>query len=282
MIEIQDVHFRYPRGKDVFEHLSLSLLPGRIYGLLGLNGTGKTTLLKRIAALRYPAHGVCSVSGVSSVPRSKAYLEQFFLIPEECVLPPLRVDAYCRLYAPFYREFSADLFRSILGEFEIQEQDSISGMSFGTRKKVLIAFALAARTRVVLMDEPTNGLDIPSKKQFRKVLAEQISEDRCFVISTHQVRDLGNMLDHLVMLHERQILLDASVAEIAARVVFEETTEKPQDEILYMEKNFNGYRVLRRNLKQQETPLDTELLFNAALANPKEFRAVLTSKESAL
>lgn len=277
MIKIENVSFRYRKGAEVFHDLSLNFQSGKIYGLLGLNGTGKTSLLKIVAGLRFPNQGSCTMNGLLNVSRGEKYLGQLFLLPEEFSLPPMTAHAFRRMYAPFYPAFDSVLFERILSDFEIKVQDSMENLSFGTKKKVLIAFALATMVKVVLMDEPTNGLDIPSKKQFRKILAEQITDDRCFIISTHQVRDLGTMLDHLVILHRHSVLLDASVQDISSKMLCSENSEMPVgDNILFVEKNFAGYRVLRLNDLGVDSPVDTELLFNGAMAKPDVVRKVFS------
>ena len=84
----------------------------------------------------------------------------------------------------------------------------------GQKKKVFMSFALATGTRFLLMDEPTNGLDIPSKSQFRKVIANNMTEDRTLIISTHQVHDVESLLDHIIIMNQSQLLLDASISNI--------------------------------------------------------------------
>ncbi len=272
-MRVENISFRYRKGSEVFRDLSLEIQPGRIYGLLGLNGSGKTTLLKLMSGLRFPQQGRCSLDGMSGVERHPDYLAQVFLVPEEFRLPSVRIDTFKSLYAPFYKGFSDALFQRVLTDFGLGERDQIGDLSFGFRKKVFIAFALATQCRVLLMDEPTNGLDIPSKKQFRRILAEQAMDSRCFVISTHQVRDLGSMLDYLLILHHQSLLLSASVEELATRVAYEETQEKPEGEdVLFVEKNFSGYRSLKINHSGEESPFDTELLFHAAMAQPERWR----------
>ena len=115
------------------------------------------------------------------------------------------------------------------------------------------------------MDEPTNGLDIPSKSQFRRVIANNMGNDRTMIISTHQVHDVESLLDHIVMLDRSQILLNASVSDICSKYNFEfRSLGEPQDDVLYAEPSVQGNAVITRKREgDDDTTLNLELLFNA-------------------
>ena len=119
-------------------------------------------------------------------------------------------------------------------------------------------------TKVLLMDEPTNGLDIPSKSQFRKVIAQHMTEDRTLIISTHQVHDVESLLDHILILSPQKLLLNASVAEIQEKYTFEYRTPDQMQDVLYAEPSLQGNAVVApRKAGSPETQVNLELLFNA-------------------
>jgi ABC-2 type transport system ATP-binding protein len=189
MIELSNLSFSYTR-ETLFSQLDLSLRPGNICGLLGKNGAGKTTLLKLLAGLLFPQKGKARIMGMRPNDRSPAFLQELSFLPEEFSLPSVSPKKYEQLYAPFYPRFRSALFSNYLSEFEIEPNQNLDRCSFGQKKKFLLAFGLSTDSRLTLLDEPTNGLDIPSKRQFRKALASVLTDDRLIVISTHQARDL--------------------------------------------------------------------------------------------
>jgi ABC-2 type transport system ATP-binding protein len=274
VIEIRNMSFGY-RRKRLFSGLDLTLQPGNIYGLLGKNGAGKTTLLKIISGLRQAQEGSCSVLGHDPARRPAALLEEICFIAEELYVPALAPDMFVALQAPLYPRFDHAAFRSFLGEFEIATDKKLSELSYGQKKKFLIAFGLASRCRLLLMDEPTNGLDIPSKSQFRRLLAGAGGADQVILVSTHQVRDMENLIDPIIILDEGRIIFQQSLREVGTRLRASIESTEPMDEgALHVEKTLGGWAVLRENTGQEETRMDLETLFNAMTAEGGRVRAI--------
>ncbi len=268
MIQVKNITFSYPgTRKNVFSDFSLSLKENNIYGLLGKNGTGKSTLLYLISGLLRAKKGTVSVDGVDSKDRNPNILKDIFLVPEEFELPNVTLDAYVKMMAPFYPNFSQDTLEGCLKDFELPHFHRLNELSMGQKKKVFMSFALASGTRLLLMDEPTNGLDIPSKTQFRKVIANNMTDDRILVISTHQVHDIESLLDHILILSESRMLLNASTADICEKYTFEYRNPQEMDEtVIYAEPTLQGNAVIaRRNEGDSETQINLELLFNAVV-----------------
>ena len=265
MIEVNNISFSYPGQKErVFDGFSLRVEESKIYGLLGKNGTGKSTLLYLIAGLLRPKSGKVSVDGIDAYERRVEMLEDIFLVPEEFELPAMTLQRYVELNAPFYPKFSQERLEACLRDFELTTDLDLSALSMGQKKKVFMSFALATNTRLLLMDEPTNGLDIPSKSQFRKTVAQNMSDDQTIIISTHQVHDVEALLDHILMLNQRELLLNASVQEIMDNYVFEYRQPGEMDGVLYAEPTLQGNAVMaRRRDGEAETQVNLELLFNA-------------------
>ncbi len=263
MVRIRNLHFGYSRRVPLFENLSLALDQGHIYGLLGKNGAGKSTLLKNIVGLAFPQAGTCEVNGRPAAARLPATLEDLFFLPEELHVPALTADQFVAHTAGFYPKFSSVMFHRYLAELEVPRQVKLPKLSFGQQKKFMIAFALATNTGLLIMDEPTNGLDIPSKVQFRKLMAGALSEERCMIISTHQVRDLDSLIDTVLVVHNRQIVLNSALDALAERLTF--GTAGPADGAgaLYAEPSVRGRQVIRPNPGGAYGKVDLELLFNA-------------------
>jgi ABC-2 type transport system ATP-binding protein len=267
MIDIQQLDFGYKKGK-VFEGLTLHLQAGHIYGLLGKNGTGKSTLLRNIAGLLFPDKGSVRVMGFDPSLRQPAFLSEVFLVPEEFYMPPVRPARFVDVLAPFYPRFNKDYFTRLLLEFEVPLDQPLQQMSYGQKKKVLISTALASGASVVLMDEPTNGLDIISKSQFRKVLAGTADEQRCIVISTHQVKDLENLIDRITILDEGRILFDRTMDEIQAKLSFKISFDSEETrDALYSEHSLKGHALVLPNTEGEDSKPDLELLYKAIIMN---------------
>ena len=265
MIQVNDITFRYAGQKDyVFDGFSLTLEQNNIYGLLGKNGTGKSTLLYLISGLLRPLKGNVIVNGIDARKRNAEMLSEMFLVPEEFSLPPISLDEYVRLNSPFYPHFSREILEACLTDFELQPSLRLDALSMGQQKKAFMSFAMAAGTRLLLMDEPTNGLDIPAKSLFRKMVARHMGDDQTIVISTHQVHDVDALLDHVVVMGKDNILLDASIGDIQERYAFKYySMGEPCDEALYSEPTPQGRAVVMPNTSGEDTTVNLELLFNA-------------------
>ena len=207
---------------------ALGLTPGNIYGLLGVNGAGKSTLLKLMSGLLFPAAGSVRSLGQNPAERQPSFLLDVFVLAEDAQAPNMLARDYLRARAPFYPRFDHALFDRYLREFELPQAGNLATLSHGQQKKFLLAFGLATQAKLVLLDEPTNGLDIPSKSLLRRVIAEAVTAERLFVISTHQVRDLGTLMDPIVILHQGRVLLNRTLAEIGAQLHMTQQASPPR------------------------------------------------------
>ncbi|WP_419803109.1 ATP-binding cassette domain-containing protein [Mucilaginibacter sp.] len=274
MIKISNLTFGYGKKKTLFQDLNLTMQTGHIYGLLGKNGAGKSTLLKNIAGLVFPQKGTCVVNGFDASKRLPAFLQDLFFIPEEVYMPALTATQFVKSTGHFYPSFNENQFDRMLAEFDVPNESLLSKLSFGQQKKVMIAFGLSTNTSLLIMDEPTNGLDIPSKSQFRKIIASALTESRCIVISTHQVRDLDNLIDSLIVVHNQQIVLNKSLDEISERLNFSTTPTSGAD-VLYAEESIRGINTITKNSIGSYSKVDMELLFNAIIADNQTVTEIL-------
>ena len=268
MIKVEDLSFSYGRRKTkVLDGFSMSLNNGSVYGLLGKNGTGKSTLLYLMAGLLRPQTGKVYYKGVDVTLRKPITLQDMFLVPEEFALPNVSMKQYVKLNAPFYPHFSDELLKACLRDFDMNEDIHLGELSMGQKKKAFMCFALAANTSLLMMDEPSNGLDIPSKSQFRKVIASGMTDDKAVIISTHQVRDIDSLLDHVLIMDGSELLLNESVATICEKLYFaEQGMNEPTDGALYVQPSVQGNSVILPNESYEESKMNLEVLFNAMLA----------------
>lgn len=293
MLDIRDLSFSYfKNGRPLLQNLSFSLDKGGIYGLLGANGEGKSTLLYLISGLLRPRGGQVLYDGLDTVERRPQTLADLFLVPEEYEFPSMPLAEYLLLTAPLYPRFDRDRFNACLNDFKLPANIHLGALSMGQRKKVLIAFALAANTGLLLMDEPTNGLDIPAKADFRRILAEAASPGRTIIVSTHQVRDFDRSLTDIILMAGHKVVLCAPVTDVCRRLLFEYgPTPGAPGESLFSEAVPGGYNIVRSRPADMPLPfsaldakaytraeVNLETLFNFAYQNPQLLQAAMTGK----
>ncbi|MDR0795153.1 MAG: ABC transporter ATP-binding protein [Tannerella sp.] len=272
MVTLKNLNFAYKRNKPVLEDLNIDLAPGHIYGLLGKNGEGKTTLLDILCGQLFPSSGKCTVLNETPSNRKVEFLRQIFLLPEDLNLPDVTAADYKKMYAGFYPTFREDLWKTCVAEFEIETGARLSKISMGQKKKVAIAFALSVQTPVLLMDEPTNALDIPSKAVFRKLVASCIREDQTIIISTHQVRDLESLIDSVLILESHRILLSKGLDKVSEKLFFRFIEQG--EAVLYSERTSAGLMGVGENKGNEYTDVYLELLFQAVTQNPEEIKRI--------
>ena len=279
MIEVDNLSFSYGRRKSkVLDEFSMKLDKGSVYGLLGKNGTGKSTLLYLMAGLLRPQTGNVLYNGVDVLKRTPVILQDMFLVSEEFPLPNITMKQYVKLNAPFSPHFSDELLKACLRDFDMNEDIHLGELSMGQKKKAFMCFALATNTSLLLMDEPTIGLDIPSKSQFRKVIASGMSDDKAVIISTHQVRDIDSLLDHVLIMDGSKLLLNESVSAICEKLYFaEQGMNEPTDGALYVQPSVQGNSVILPNEYNEDSKMNLEVLFNAMLAEREKMQSVFKS-----
>ena len=269
MMKVEDMAFSYRRNEYLLNKVNFEITPGGVYGLLGKNGSGKSTLLYLMTGLMFPQIGSVTINGIPSRKRTPEVLSNIYLLPEEFDLPEVSADVYVKNNAQFYPRFNREQFDNYLQIFELPAIKKLSQYSMGQKKKFIVSFALATNVPLLFMDEPTNGMDIPSKSQFRKVIALGMSDERSIIISTHQVRDLESMIDRVMVLHDNTMMLNESVLEIARKLEFIHTTSKDDLQgCIYSTFTPNGFVGVRPNVNDVDTTVDLETLFNAVIANP--------------
>ena len=281
MIKVENLSFTYPKSKHMVLHdFSFSLEAGRVYGLLGRNGAGKSTLLYLMTGLLTPKKGKIMYHDINVRSRLPMTLQDMFLVPEEFELPSISLKKYIDLNAPFYPNFSKEDMYKYLHCFEMDMDVNLGALSMGQKKKVFMSFALATNTSLLLMDEPTNGLDIPGKSQFRKFIASGMTDNKTIVISTHQIRDIDKMLDSVMIMDESRVLLNESTVHICEKLCFKESDDRSLiDKALFAVPSLHGNSLLLLNEHNEDSDINIELLFNAILAQPQKIANLFHAQE---
>ena len=277
MIHINNLGYRYSKKVSIFNDLNIHFEAGKIYGLLGKNGAGKSTLIKNITGMLFPTEGTCEVFGAIPKKRDVLFLKELFFVPEEYYLPNLTINELIKIYRDFYPNFDVNQFDNYTKEFNIEKSKRTTELSLGQKKKILIGFALSANTKVLIMDEPTNGLDIPSKITFRNMIKDSFKKDRIVIITSHQVRDLDELINAIIIMDGGKILLNNDKEHIAKNLQFELSGKLITDEknLIYQEKVSNGFASISKNTTQKSGYIDIELLFNAVLSDENNINTFL-------
>lgn len=275
MITINTLDFSY-KNAAVFKNISLNFKRGNVYGLLGENGVGKTTLLKLICGLQHPTAGTCTIDEFVPSERNPYFLQNIFFLPEEVITDDTTPEKFVKKLGVFYPRYDHEYFLNLMNELEVDATKKFDTLSYGQKKKALLACALSLRTDYLLLDEPTNGLDIPSKALFRKVILQHCTDETTVIISTHQVKDVENLIDPIVILDHDEVLLNATFEEISSKLYFEYGAEK-SDDALYSEMMPGGYINVLPNNFAMESKVNVEALFNAVRNNKKKIREIFNN-----
>lgn len=283
MIDVNQLMFSYGT-ENIFKNIDLKLEPNNVYGLLGLNGAGKSTLLKLMTGLLFPQAGTIRALGATPGERVPAFLQQVFMLPEELNLPSLTDHEYLWAQSRLYPKFDRQRFDRYVREFGLPAGRKLHKLSYGQKKKFLLSFGLASGASLVLLDEPTNGLDIPSKAQFRRVIADALTEERVFVISTHQVRDVESLIDPIVVLHDGHVLFNHTLSDVTSRIRMAHTPTRPPDGdtgLLYCEPALGGFWSVYSDTSAEDGHVDLEILFNTVIAKPELYASVFGARGAA-
>jgi len=268
MILIDKLNFSYSKKKTLFTDLDLQLKKGRIYGLLGKNGVGKSTLLKLLIGSLKAQSGTVTIDEKLSYERNTRILENCYLLQTDLYQPAISLKQYVKIYSGFYPKFNMEKFMSIIEAFSVPYDTTLKELSVGMRKKFVLSFALATNVDYLFLDEPAASLDIPSRGQLRKILASSHHDSQCVIISTHQLVDFNRLLDDVIILDKGKILFHQEIADIEERLQFANPSEvMGSEQLLYSNAHHGEAFNIYSNKNRQSSPVDIELLFNAVIAD---------------
>ena len=277
MITVNNLDFGYQKSKLIFNNLNIEIKEGGIYGLLGQNGVGKSTLLHLICGMLTPCSGKVLFDEQDVRKRLPSTLCETFIVPEEFDLPKITMEEYCKINAPFYPNFSVEDLKSNLKIFDLDYDENLGSLSMGQKKKAFMCFALACNTKLLIMDEPTNGLDIMSKVQFRRFISSHMTDDRIIIISTHQVHDVELILDHLLVLNNNEMVINSPIYNITEKLKFITSSDVIEPgKVLFTSKTIGGTSYISlRNEDDEETEINLESLFMFCLSEPEKVKSIL-------
>lgn len=268
MIKITNLNYSYDGYSNVIRNINLTLHEGHIYGLLGANGVGKTTLIKILSGLLYSSEESCKVDDINPFKRKIELQRDMFLFDEEPISHSFSIVSMAKSLAPLYPNFDWQDFQNMLKELKVDGNVKLRSLSQGQRKKAYIAFGLAANTRYLFMDEPTNGLDITSKETFRKLVVAHALPERTIIISTHQIDDVENVLDSIIIMNINGILLSSTIEEVSRKLIFG-PIDNPE-EAIFVTDTLQGPCGIMKNDTDLETTVDLKMLFTAFMEKTDE------------
>ncbi len=261
MIEANNISYIYKNGAEALVNSTFTVGPG-LYLMLGENGAGKTTLLHVLSGLLYPATGSVTINGMNVDRREPSTLGNLFFLPEAMELPAPSVNSFANLHSKFYPRFNADALAANLADFGMTGNEPFSALSFGTRHKSVLAYVLALGVDYLFLDEPANGLDIQSRHHLRRMMARSMTDESTVIVSTHTVSDLEQLFDGVMILHHGRVVLSSKTSEIARRLNFVTTVERPEN-ALYMEQEMGLYHAIIPNVTGEYTEVDYRMLYSS-------------------
>lgn len=280
MIVLENIGYAYRKRHEILSHLNLSIQSGSICGLLGRNGVGKSTILYLIAGLLKPLTGTVRCNGYDPFERKTDFLRDIYIVPEEFMTPTLTLREYASINAPFYPRFSVELFEKLLSIFELDADCRLNTLSMGMKKKAILTFGMSTNTSILLLDEPTNGLDISAKMAFRVALSLCMDENKTILISTHQVHDVEQLLDHIAIIDGNGVRLDEDMADISSRLRFGVTNDPDRINRSLYSIQVPGGRAVVESLGEDsdETEVNLECLFEMVDKRPDIIESVFADK----
>ena len=282
MLKIDNISFGYRRNKSIIRNFNMTLQPGTVCGLLGKNGAGKSTLLYLICGLLKPDAGSSDFKGHNPIKHEVAFLEDVMIVPEEFSLPNMKLADYVRVNAPFYPNFNQSDMNDYLYMFDLDPEAHLGKCSMGQKKKAIISFALACNTSLLILDEPTNGLDISAKRAFRKAVAKNMTDEKCIIISTHQVLDVEKILDHVCIIDNNGVLLNTSMFEVSKHLSFRVTNDRELIENALMSFDApGGASIVERATPDNETDVNLEMLFEFVESNRDLVKQIFSDANAA-
>lgn len=219
LIQAEGLSLRFGQ-KTALDHLSFSVPKGRVVGLLGHNGAGKTTLMKALVGLARP-EGQLRVLGRDPRRERTVLLQSLCYIPDVAILPRwARVDQLITLMSGLHPKFSAERARALLKRTSVGPTDTVKKLSRGMVVQLHLALIAAIDAQVMILDEPTLGLDVLSRKSFYEMLIDEWCDgERTVMISTHQVEEVETLLSDVMMLNEGKLVLNIPLEQLDDRFV---------------------------------------------------------------
>lgn len=214
LIEFKNVTKKFGY-KVALDEVSVKIEKGKIYGLLGPNGSGKTTMIKLMNDLLQPTSGEVLIKGCEPGVESKKVISY---LPERTYLNmDMKVEELFHFFADFYSDFDKDKASKLLKKLDIAENAKLKTMSKGTKEKVQLIAVMSRKADIYILDEPIGGVDPASRDYILETILNNFSEDSSLIISTHLIADIEKILDEVIFINKGKIVLDENADEIRTK-----------------------------------------------------------------
>lgn len=219
-VKIEDLNYAFG-SHQVLKEMSFSLEANKIYGLLGKNGAGKTTLINLLVNQLIAKEGSIQLFGED--PRNNpAILKQVCIVREaEFYAPYMKGKAILQLYRQFYENYDKQLEEKLVAFFNIPLDIAYRKYSRGMKSLLFMVVALCSKAPLTILDEPTLGMDASNREQFYKILLDEyVKNPRTFIISTHLINEIENLLEEVIIIDQGEILLQEEVESLKSKAVY--------------------------------------------------------------
>lgn len=211
VLEIKNVHKKY-LSHSVLEGVSFSIPRGKIVGLLGPNGCGKTTILKLISGLLQLDEGEIRINGICPGQQTKSMIS--YLLERSYLNDWMKISDILNLFSDFYTDFDRERAEQMLTDLKISKEEKLKTMSKGTKEKVQLILVMSRRASLYLLDEPIGGVDPATREYILHTILKNFDENSSILITTHLIQDVETIFDQVLFLNQGKIVIDGEVDEI--------------------------------------------------------------------
>lgn len=209
--EFNDVYKKYGK-KQVLEEFNLNIPKGKIVGLLGPNGSGKTTIIKLLNGLTQCDKGNVFINGLKPSVKTKEIVS--YLPDRNYLNEDMTVKELLKLFSDFYKDFDINKAKEMIKNLNLEENEKIKSMSKGTKEKVGLILVMSRNAKLYILDEPIGGVDPASRAYIIKTILKNFNEDSTLLIATHLINEIENICDEVIIISKGEILLKGNVDEI--------------------------------------------------------------------
>ncbi|MGN0161132.1 MAG: ABC transporter ATP-binding protein [Lachnospiraceae bacterium] len=211
MLSCENLEKKYMTVTAV-KDISVTIEPGKIYALLGPNGSGKTTFMKMVAGLTAPTSGCITMDNEPLNVKHKSVIA--YMPTESYFYSYMNCQDVAKYYSDFFEDFSMERFQTLMEKLQLSHKDKVSKMSSGMLAKLKLAVTLARDAKIVMLDEPLNGIDLIARENIINTIICNASEDRAIIISSHLVDELEKIIDYAIFIKDGSLVRKGSAEEL--------------------------------------------------------------------
>ena len=211
MLQCENVMKKYG-GKAAVSNITTNIVPGKIYALLGSNGSGKTTFMKMVAGLVKPTSGMITYEGQSIGVESKKHIA--YMPTESFYYGYMSCKDAGKFYKDFYEDFDENKYYQLLKEMNLDPEQKVSKMSSGMTAKAKLALTLSRNSKIIMLDEPLNGIDIIAREKVIDTVLKNASPDNAIIMSSHLVDELEKIIDYAIFIRHGEVVVQGDAEEL--------------------------------------------------------------------